>query len=273
MATGCWATASPRMPPAHARPGTAARNSGCACFPRADVEVFDIWHVGGLRATGSNDFQVTDLFVPEQHTIPLVDFQPPPRRPGPLYAIPMTSTFVSCSPRNAGHRPGRDRSADRDRRGEEDRRSSTVLRDKPLGCRQTWRAPRRCWARGGRICSASWTMWEDAVAGRAMSLRARAAVRLAACHATQCAIQAVDLMYQSAGGAALFQGSRLERCFRDVHAAGQHIAVSMQAKPGAGRPRAVRSAARNGAVLRFRPRSGRPPSAFPWSPGCTAVPR
>ncbi len=65
-------------------------------FPRAEVEVFDVWHVGGLRATGSNDYQVTDLFVPEQHTIPLVDFQPPPRRPGPLYSAPMTSTFVSC---------------------------------------------------------------------------------------------------------------------------------------------------------------------------------
>ena len=56
----------------------------------------------------------------------------------------------------------------------------------------------------------------------------RADVRLAACHATQCAIQAVDIMYQLAGGAALFQSGRLERCFRDIHAAGQHIAVSAQ---------------------------------------------
>jgi hypothetical protein len=27
----------------------------------------------------------------------------------------------------------------------------------------------------------------------------------------------------------VFQGSRLERCFRDVHVAGQHVALSMQA--------------------------------------------
>ena len=65
-------------------------------FPRTEVEVFDIWHVTGLRATGSNDYRVNDLFVPEQHTIQLVDFQPPPRRPGPLYAVPMTSVFFSC---------------------------------------------------------------------------------------------------------------------------------------------------------------------------------
>ena len=48
-------------------------------------------------------------------------------------------------------------------------------------------------------------------------------------YAAQCAIQAVDLAYQSAGGASVYQGSRLERCFRDVHVAGQHVALSMQA--------------------------------------------
>jgi alkylation response protein AidB-like acyl-CoA dehydrogenase len=176
-------------------------------FPRTEVEVFDIWHVGGLRATGSNDFQVADLFVPEQHTIPLVDFQPPPRRPGPLYAAPMIE--IGAEKKTAG--------------------SSTVLRDKPLAQADLARAEALLGAGRAYLFGELGTMWEDAVAGRAISLRARAGVRLAACQATQCAIQAVDLMYQTAGGAALFQSGRLERCFRDVHAAGQHIVVSMQA--------------------------------------------
>jgi alkylation response protein AidB-like acyl-CoA dehydrogenase len=199
-------------------------------FPRADVEVFDIWHVGGLRATGSNDFQVTDLFVPEQHTIPLVDFQPPPRRPGPLYAVPMTSTFVSCIATvalgiaRAAIEAVIEIGAEKKTAG-----SSIVLRDKPLAQADLARA--EALVRGGRayLFGELGSMWEDTVAGREISLRARAAVRLAACHATQCAIQAVDLMYQTAGGAALFQSGRLERCLRDVHAAGQHVAVNMQA--------------------------------------------
>ena len=199
-------------------------------FPRADVEVFDIWHVGGLRATGSNDFQVTDLFVPERHTIPLVDFQPPPRRPGPLYAVPMTSTFVSCIATVA---LGIARAAIESliKIGAEKRTagSSTVLRDKPMAQADLARAEALLGAGRAYLFGELGTMWEDAVAGRAIELRARAAVRLAACHATQCAIQVVDLMYQSAGGAALFQSGRLERCLRDVHAAGQHIAVNMQA--------------------------------------------
>ena len=199
-------------------------------FPRTEVEVFDIWHVGGLRATGSNDFQVTDLFVPERHTIPLVDFQPPPRRPGPLYAVPMTSTFVSCIATVA---LGIARAAIESliEIGAEKRTagSSTVLRDKPMAQADLARAEALLGAGRAYLFGELGTMWEDAVAGRAIELRARAAVRLAACHATQCAIQVVDLMYQSAGGAALFQSGRLERCLRDVHAAGQHIAVNMQA--------------------------------------------
>jgi alkylation response protein AidB-like acyl-CoA dehydrogenase len=199
-------------------------------FPRADVEVFDIWHVGGLRATGSNDFAVHDRFVPEQHTIPLEDFQPPPRRPGPLYAVPMTSTFVSCIATvalgiaRAAIEAVIEIGAEKRTAG-----SSTVLRDKPLAQADLARAEALLGAGRAYLFGELGSMWDDAVAGRAIALRARAAVRLAACHATQCAIQAVDLMYQTAGGAALFQSGRLERCLRDVHAAGQHIAVSMQA--------------------------------------------
>ncbi len=197
-------------------------------FPRADVEVFDIWHVGGLRATGSNDFQVTDLLVPEPHTIRLVDFQPPPRRPGPLYSIPMTSTFVSCIA-TVALGIGRAAIEALIEIGAEKRSagSPTVLRDKPLAQADLARAEALVGAGRAYLFGELGRMWEDTVAGRVIPLRARAAVRLAACHATQCAIQAVDLMYQSAGGAALFQSGRLERCLRDVHAAGQHVAVSM----------------------------------------------
>jgi alkylation response protein AidB-like acyl-CoA dehydrogenase len=199
-------------------------------FPRTDVEVFDVWHVGGLRATGSNDYQVADLFVPEQHTIPLVDFQPPPRRPGPLYAVPMTSTFVSCV---ATVTLGIARAAIDSlvEIGAEKRTAGqpTVLRDKPLAQADLARAEALLGSGRAYLFGELGKMWEDTVADRPITIRARAAVKLAACHAAQCAIQAVDLAYQSAGGVSVFQGSRLERCFRDVHVAGQHVALSMQA--------------------------------------------
>ncbi len=196
-------------------------------FPKASVEVFDVWHVGGLRATGSNDFQVTDLFVPEAHTVPLVDFQPPPRRPGPLYAVPMTSTFVSCVATvtlgiaRAAIEALVDIAATKTSAG-----SPTALRDKSMA--QSEIAKAEALLRSGRayLFNELGAMWANAEAGKPISMQERAHVRLAAVHAAQCAIQAVDLTYALAGGASLFQGGRLERCFRDVHAAGQHVALS-----------------------------------------------
>jgi alkylation response protein AidB-like acyl-CoA dehydrogenase len=196
-------------------------------FPKDKVEIFDIWHVGGLRATGSNDFQVTDLFVPEAHTVPLVDFQPPPRRPGPLYAIPMTSTFVSCIATvalgiaRAAIETLIEIAASKVTAG-----TSTALRDKPLAQADLARA--EALLRSGRayLFDELGAMWRNAEAGRIISMKERAEVRLAAVQATQCAIEATDIMYQLGGGASLFQSGRMERCFRDVHAAGQHLAVS-----------------------------------------------
>ncbi len=196
-------------------------------FPREAAEVFDIWHVGGLRATGSNDFQVTDLFVPSSYTIGLRDFQPPPLRTGPLYAIPMTSTFVSCIATvmlgiaRAAVEALVEMGASKTSAG-----SSTPLRDKPMAQAELARA--EALLSGGRayLFHELGLMWSKAEERKFISVEERARVRLAAMHAAQCAIQTVDVMYQLAGGASLFQGGRLERCFRDIHAAGQHVAVS-----------------------------------------------
>ena len=196
-------------------------------FPRDAAKVFDVWHVGGLRATGSNDFEVSDLFVPEAYTIGLQEFQPPPMRPGPLYAVPMTSTFVSCIATVA---LGIGRAAidalieiasSKTSAG-----ATTVLRDKALAQADVARAEALLGSGRAFLFNELGAMWNRVGAGNIVSIQERAQVRLAAVHATQCAIQATDLMYQLGGGASLFQGGRLERCFRDVHAAGQHVAVS-----------------------------------------------
>jgi alkylation response protein AidB-like acyl-CoA dehydrogenase len=47
------------------RDGNGAPDIRFMIFPTSAVEIIDVWHVSGLRGTGSNDFQVTDLFVPE----------------------------------------------------------------------------------------------------------------------------------------------------------------------------------------------------------------
>ena len=53
-----------------------------------------------------------------------------------------------------------------------------------------------------------------------------ASVRLASAHAAQTAAEAVDLLFSAAGTSSIYDGSRLERCFRDIHTLTQHTGVS-----------------------------------------------
>jgi alkylation response protein AidB-like acyl-CoA dehydrogenase len=68
-------------------------------------------------------------------------------------------------------------------------------------------------------------LWEAALAGRELSLEERSAVRIASLTAAENSVAAADLLYRLAGTTAIFQSSPLERCWRDVHAAAQHLAV------------------------------------------------
>ena len=63
-------------------------------FPKASAKFADIWHVIGLRGTGSDSYTVTDLFVPESHTV-LREAEPKPRQPGLLYAFSSSNMYSS----------------------------------------------------------------------------------------------------------------------------------------------------------------------------------
>ena len=78
-------------------------------------------------------------------------------------------------------------------------------------------------------------LWDEVSSGVAASMKRRAMVRLGCTQAAQSAAQAVDLMYNAGGGTSLYETSRLERCFRDVHACTQHIATSTDSYEFGGR--------------------------------------
>ena len=42
--------------------------------PARDCEIIDTWDTGGLRGTGSHDFQITDVLVPERRTFAMGPF-------------------------------------------------------------------------------------------------------------------------------------------------------------------------------------------------------
>ena len=67
-------------------------------FPASSCDILDTWHSIGLRGTGSHDYAVADVFVPEDHSI---SFRSQPVESGPLYAIPtiaLFSTLIAAVP-------------------------------------------------------------------------------------------------------------------------------------------------------------------------------
>jgi hypothetical protein len=69
-------------------------------FPKSATKFTDIWHTIGLRGTGSDQYSVTDLFVPEDHSVDVLsrrDMQA--REEGLLYRF---SSLVLYAPGFAG---------------------------------------------------------------------------------------------------------------------------------------------------------------------------
>jgi alkylation response protein AidB-like acyl-CoA dehydrogenase len=65
--------------------------------------------------------------------------------------------------------------------------------------------------------------WDKAQQGEAIAVEERAALRLAATHATRSSAEVVRMMYELGGGTVLYSSHPLQRRFRDAFAAPQHI--------------------------------------------------
>jgi alkylation response protein AidB-like acyl-CoA dehydrogenase len=69
-------------------------------------------------------------------------------------------------------------------------------------------------------------LWATCRAGEDPSLEQRARMLLAPDQAMRAAVEAVDIIFRLAGAQAVYDGQPLQRCFRDLHTADQHILFS-----------------------------------------------
>ncbi len=191
-------------------------------FPTDAVEIIDNWHVYGLRGTGSHDFQVHDLFVPQDQT--LSAFAAAPQHPGVLYKTPMITIFaasISCV--SIGIARAAIDAFVALAEAKTPMGSAVRLRDRAMAQVAVGRAEALLLSGRAFLLSSVQEIWDDVAAGKTPTLRQRAVTRLAATKAAEASAQAVDLLFNAAGGSALFESNPLERCVRDVHATTQHI--------------------------------------------------
>jgi alkylation response protein AidB-like acyl-CoA dehydrogenase len=102
--------------------------------------------------------------------------------------------------------------------------STTLLRDRPLVQAQVAEAEAILGAARAYVLTAVGAAWEAVCAGAPDPSRAIAQARLAITHGMHEAVRAVDRVFHAAGTNAVYRKHRLERYFRDVHAAVQHAA-------------------------------------------------
>jgi len=197
----------------------------CCYFERRDVAIHDTWRVSGLRGTGSCDFEVRDLFVPEQHTHAFIG--PKPTQPGVLYRVPTLSIFpwaASVVPLGIA-RGAMDAFAElavgKTRLG-----TSAPLRDRETVQSNFGRM--QALHRSGRAFLIE-TMAELIAALEADEIRltkAKAIFRVACANAAENAMRIVDMIAAEAGAASIFETCPIERFARDIHAAVKHVAMT-----------------------------------------------
>ena len=193
-----------------------------AVFPAAEAALLDTWHVMGLKGTGSGDFEVKDIFVPEGRCVRLAEGNP--RETGPLYKFPAFG-FLSL---------GVCAAALGNARGSLDTFHALAMAKKNQGSAKTL-AERQTIQSAYAQAEASWRaarallfaeidrVWEIAQTADEIPMEARADLRLSCTHVTRTGADICRNLYELGGGAALFETSPLQRQFRDAQAMTQHI--------------------------------------------------
>ena len=188
-------------------------------FDPADVEILDTWYTTGLAGSGSNDYCVTDIFVPEEHTFDVMDR---PKRHEPLYKY--HGFFFANVP---GIPFGLARAAlDEARKVAESKISFPSF--KPLAQDAQVRmdfgeAEAILGAARAYVSESIGAAYETLERGSGLTMEERVRIGLCITYAGQSAQRVVDLACRIAGSNALYQRNPLERLRRDMIAVSSHL--------------------------------------------------
>ena len=180
----------------------------------------------GLRGTGSHHLTITDACVPAEHFA--APFFEPARHDGPLWRIPLVTLagmFLGAVPLGIARRALDEFAAIAmtKTRGPAD---ASIGHDGQAQA-QLARAEGGLASARAFLLDAAAAVWGTALHGDEPSLAQRARVLLAANQAMAAGADAVDRVFRLAGAEAVFTHHPLQRCFTDIHAAGQHILFSV----------------------------------------------
>lgn len=191
-------------------------------FPRTAASITDVWHVVGLRGTGSDNYAVSDLFVPAAFSFGR-DSSEDRQHPGALYrmsmfhmfaagfgavALGIAQTVLESFVELAGKKTPMLR--------------QSTLSENALVQSQIGLGKAKILASRAFLLQSVRDMWDGACQSD-ITLEQRAAMRMASTYAIHQAKDVVDTIYHAAGATAVFEGNPYERRLRDIHAVTQQI--------------------------------------------------
>ncbi len=191
--------------------------------PIGDCRILDTWHSTGLRGTGSHDYTMDDVFVPDQ-MVSQHPLRAPSLRKSRHYTYSAMVVAVMAAVALGGARGAVD-SLIEVLKGKQELPSSrpaTINTDKQgdLGAAEALVGSARAY-----LYDTLGQVWARITAGEPLTSELRARFRLACTNAGTASVEAVDRVYRAGGTDSVYVSSPVERLFRDVHTVAAHVAM------------------------------------------------
>ena len=207
-----------------------------ALLPAGEFEIEDVWHTDGMRATGSNDVVITDVFVPAHRLVRVSDIYTG-TAPGAglhdadTYRWPMVPALALLAAMPALG------SAERAADLYTERLSQRVLayegvtqKDKPIAQAHLAEARVRLRALRGLLADTIGEIETTVAAGDPVPRPVRADARLTAAHIVHESRAVIADLLEASGASAHFLGNPLQRIKRDVDVICGHV-VRLRQQP------------------------------------------
>lgn len=197
-----------------------------------DVTIVENWNVAGMRATGSNNVRVENLFIPEELTFirggePTID-EPLLRYPVLAYAAQVLAVTALGAARGALDFIRTQGSATASVTGGSAKGNRPVYKlgvaraESELGAARSW------------FYETTTVVWDKAVAGEDVTDEDRALLRLSATHAAQAGRRVVLQAFDLAGTGAIYRTHPLQRFLQDGLVPAQHAMLQENTLEAAG---------------------------------------
>ncbi|WP_330230695.1 acyl-CoA dehydrogenase family protein [Nocardia sp. NBC_00508] len=205
------------------RDATGAPDSRLFLVPRAQVEVIDTWHTTGLAGSGSCDYTIADIFVPEERTL---EFATVRGESGPLAQPEVHMRNMPAVPLGVA-RAAIDYVLAESAAKADDYRVQVTLADCAADLHATRSGVYTALHRQWEVLSGSGTL-------DALTPDERAALPLSRLHAFRTARSIVQRLYDLRQTSAIYQRSPLDRWLRDTTTMCQHIVAQDRILQSAG---------------------------------------